>query len=143
MSKKALKLIEQAVQEARARGIVVWRGNGAIFDWTGPDKTLPIAVDVTGAVLLAMGKANSTWVYNGKTIFYGTGEPRERGWTKELQEYLGVGAWWWWRFFRGWSYSQQIEIALRNDNGEVVGWREDEVSKVANRMAKKLTTRQQ
>lgn len=140
MSKKALKLIEQAVRDAKEQGVVVWRGNGAIFDWTGPDKTLPKAVDCTGAVLMAMGMTKTVWTFQGRTYEHGAGRLRERGWTKELQEYLGVGAWWWWRFFRGWSYSQQIEIPVRNYSGEIVDWKEDDVSKVANRMAQKLTT---
>ena len=139
MSKQALKLIEQAVRDAKEQGVVVHRGNGAIFDWTGPDRTLPKAVDVTGAVLMAMGRANSTWVYKGKTIFYGKGEPRG-GWS-ELTEYLGVNTWWWWRFFRGWSYSQQIEVAELNKDGNIIGWKEDDVSKTAIRMAKKFTTK--
>lgn len=134
MSKRAQDLIEQAVRDAKSQGVIIWRGNGAIFDWTGPDKTIPRAVDCTGAVLMAMGQTR--WVSTDGKV-YGAGETRKGGWD-EVTGYLEVNTWWWYRWFRGWSYSQLLEVPIKNDKDKIIGWREDNVCRAAYNMAKRL-----
>jgi hypothetical protein len=88
-----------------------------------------------------MGYGKSEFTYNGKTEVYGTGEVRPKGWPLLVQKHLGVGIFWLWCWWSGWSYGNQIETAVFNDNGYITGWKEEEVSKLANKLAKRYTRR--
>jgi len=138
---RAFDLFEEAMREARAQGIKIVRQ--PMFDWTGlgEDRSKPKACDATGAMLIKMGYGRSEYTYNGKTEVYGSGEVRPKGWPLLVQKHLGVGVWWLWCFWMGWDYGNQIQVAETNDNGDVVGWRDEEVSKAAIKLAKKWVRR--
>jgi hypothetical protein len=135
----AFTAIEQAVVEARAQGIEIVRG-GCLFDWSGlgEDKSLPRACCATGAVLIQMGYGKSSFTYNGKIEVYGTGKERPEGWPLLVQKHLDVGVWWLWCFWMGWDYHNQIQTPVKDKNGDTIGWKDDEVSRMAIRMSKRL-----
>lgn len=141
MAKKqqALDAIEQAVREVRSQGIRIVRQ--PMFDWTGlgEDRSKPKACDATGAVLITMGYGKWSFTYNGRTEVYGTGKDRPTGWPLLVQEHLGVGAFWLWCFWMGWGYNTQMQVPVTNDNGDIVDWKDEPVSKAAIAMARKLT----
>lgn len=138
----AFKAIEKAVLEARAKGILIYRT--PMFDWTGlsdGDRSLPKGVDATGAVLLQMGYGRCEFTYNGKGDIYGTGEVRPKGWTVLVQKHLGVGVFWLWCFWNGWDNHRQIQVAEKDKNGDIIGWKDEGVSKEAIKMSKRLCSR--
>lgn len=130
---KAFDKVESALREAEAQGIRIVRM--PMFDWTdlGEDKSKPRSCDSTGAVLIQMGYGKS--VFDG--VEYGTGVVRPEGWLLEMQHYLGVGVFWLYAHWMGWGQSRQLQVAVTNDNGDIVGWKDEEVSKATIRMAKK------
>lgn len=133
----AFKAIERAVLEARAKGILIYRR--PMFDWTdlGEDRSLPKGVDATGAVLLQMGYGKSDF-YDAT---YGSGEVRPKGWPVLVQKYLDIGVFWLYSFWQGWDNGRTIQVAIKNDKGDIIGWKDDEVSKAADRMVKRLCSR--
>jgi hypothetical protein len=140
MAKKqhAFDTVVKAIAEARARGIHIVRQ--PMFDWIslGGDRSLPRACDATGAVLIQMGYGKSEFTYSGRTDVYGTGEVRPKGWPLLVQNHLGVGVFWLWCFWMGWGYSNQMQVSVTNDNGDIVGWKDEEVSREAIKLAKKF-----
>jgi len=135
----AFTAIEGAVAEARAQGIQIVRG-GCLFDWSGlgEDKSLPRGCCATGAVLIQMGYGKSSFTYNGKTEVFGTGKERPKGWPLLMQQHLDVGVWWLWCFWMGWDYHNQISVPVKDKDGNTVSWKDDEVSKAAIKMSKRL-----
>lgn len=138
MAKKqhALDAVQRAVTEARAQGIEIVRV--PMFDWTDLEEDRPRACDATGAVLIEMGYGAASFTHGLTTTVYGSGNVRPKDWPLLVQNHLGVGVFWLHCFWMGWSYNNQIQVAVLDDKGKHVGWRDDEVSKAAIRMAKKL-----
>ena len=140
MAKKqhAFQAFEQAVIEVRSTGVQIVRQ--PMFDWTelGEDRSKPRACDATGAMLITMGYGKSSFTYGGQTEVYGTGKDRPKQWPLLVQEHLGVGAFWLWCFWMGWGYNNQMQVPVTNDNGDIVGWKDEDVSREAIKMAKKF-----
>lgn len=132
--KHALEAVEKAVEKARAQGIEIVRQ--PMFDWTGlgEDKSKPKACDATGAVLIQMGYGKCEW--DGEVL--GTGEIRPEDWPLLVQHHLGVGVFWLHCFWMGWGYNNQIQVEVTNKDGAHVGWKDEEVSKAAIKLAKRL-----
>jgi hypothetical protein len=131
--RRAFDKVEEALRAAKAQGIRIVRV--PMFDWTdlGEDRSKPRACDATGAVLIQMGYGKA--VFDGKE--YGSGVVRPKGWVVEMQNYLGVGVYWLYSFWLGWDQGRQIQIAETNDNGDIVGWKDEPVSKETIKLAKR------
>jgi len=134
--KQAFEAVKRSVAEARTQGVEIVRR--PLFDWTGPSITKPKACDATGAVLLQMGLGASVVTYGGRVMTYGEGEPRPKEWPLLVQKHLGVGAFWLWSFWMGWAYDNQIQVAVTNDNGDIVRWKDEEVCREARTLARKM-----
>lgn len=117
---KQEKLLRQAIEAARDRGIKI--GRRATFDWAtpGPDGQ-PASCDATGAVLLHMGRPNMG-----------------PGWLKTFCEHLDVDAFWCWRFWMGWDSDYQVQVWVGDDKGR---WVDDEVSHFSRRLARELVSK--
>ena len=87
--------------------------------------------------MLSMGYGKSVLRYNGLEYVYGAGKERPKGWLGEVCEHLGVTGFWLRCFGLGWENIQVYNPEV-NDKGIVTGWKEDEVSKAAKKMAKRL-----
>jgi len=130
-------MIEKAVADARAQGIEIVRV--PLFDWTdlGEDRSKPRACDATGAVLLSMGLGGTAVTYNGKTDVYGTGR-RARSTRARTRRPRGASGPARANPWAGWDNGRVVQVPVKNDKGETVDWKDDEVSKMANKMAKRL-----
>lgn len=120
MSKsQAFSIIENAILVAKQQGIEIVRN--PLFDWTGPDKSIPKACDSTGAVLLTLHL-----------------EKRPKGWIYSLADHLGVNSYWIWCFWHGWDHGHIILNPIKNDKNIITNWSEDDISKNADKMAKRF-----
>jgi len=118
----AIKIILQAVHDARQQGIQIVRQ--PMFDWTGPEGfDKPKSCDATGAVLLSMG----------------FGHKRPEDWPVLVQKHLGVGVYWLYAFWMGWSYARELQIDI--GDGHIIEWKPEQVSKMANKLAKQHVRR--
>ena len=123
-------LIEEAIIYAKSRGVRINRG-GAIFNWCiqeSPYKCCtsdyPITCDAIGAVLLKMGKEN---LAHNKF---------QKGWLKEVCDYLNVDPFWIYRFCIGFDIGHQILIIkLTKDKKEK--FEKEEISYIGIRLANK------
>jgi hypothetical protein len=94
---QGLALIELSIKEAKAKGVEIMRGNGAIFVWSDSSK-LPVKCDAFGAVLIHIGEAVP-------------GFPE--GWLWRMCCALGVDTYWFWRFDQGFSYNHALTIITK------------------------------
>lgn len=118
-----LRLIEDAIREAKSRGIKITRG--AQFNWSGGQGDLPSACDAIGAVLIREGKAVR-------------GFPK--GWLWEVCQLLDTDTYWFWRFTMGWNYGQRIELLVPHPKKKDKMVRiKDEVSRQGDDLAKRYT----
>jgi hypothetical protein len=120
---KPLQLIEDAIKEAKSKGIKITRG--AQFNWCGGQNGMPSACDAIGAVLIKNGKAAPG--------FY-------KGWLWEMCQSLGTDTYWFWRFTMGWNYHQRIDLLLPDPKKKDKLMRvKDEVSRQGDDLAKRYT----
>jgi hypothetical protein len=125
---KPEQIIEDSIKEVQKMGIKIVRGPLFIF---GKEYEIQ-GCDCFGAVLIAHGKAE-------KFKFIGFPE----GWLKELcVDILGKDTYWFWRFNYGFNQGRPMEV-YREMKDPTSGKKrciyvEDEVSKSAVRMAKRL-----
>jgi len=118
-------LIEEAIIHAKSRGIRI--NKGAMFNWCGTTESQdPIACNAIGAVLLAMGKENLA--RNGF----------QKGWLDLVCDYLGVNAFWIYRFCIGFDSGHQILISkTTKDKKEIT--EKEEISSNGIKLASKYT----
>lgn len=90
-----LALVELSIQEAKAKGVEIIRGNGAIFRWLDSTSELPAQCDALGAVLIHIGEAHRDF---------------PEGWLWRMCCALGVDTYWFWRFDQGFSYNHALTI---------------------------------
>lgn len=131
MSKNREKLIRDALDAAKAKGIKIWPG--AVFDWTdkpfhlkeekfrvpGPSGDLPSACSAIGALELVLGRS----------------APGEKGYTKKVCDYLDVGGYWLYRFHLGFDRGRQLTYKVKVDKKLVE--KQCEVSRLGIRLRKK------
>lgn len=110
--KPALQIIGESCDKAEAQGIQLDRG--AMFDWTGPDKNVPVRCTALGAVLWAFDLATSA-----------------QAWT-HLKTILKVDDAWLYRFSIGWD--NRVGLLIVDHEFKVLG--KDTVSHAALSMTK-------
>lgn len=108
---KAEDLIVEALEAAQDRGIHIIRG--PVFDWCTPGdwhahRELPYACNAVGAILLILGKEQ---LVSPETGF-------APGWHRFVEEHLGVGSFWLWRFGQGFNGGYQITLTVEDKNGK-------------------------
>lgn len=120
---RALPLIELSIREAKAKGIEIVRGNGAIFTWSD-SSVLPVKCDAFGAVLIHTGEAQP-------------GFPE--GWLWRMCCALGVDTYWFWRFDQGFSYNHALTIITKKTTKSGDKWikKVDKVSRAGVALGKK------
>ena len=133
MSIKTQQLIEEAIEEAKIRGIRIERR--AVFDWVEWIKypyeykkaETPVACNAIGAVLLKMGKEGLTY-----PIFV-------PGWLDELCEYLDTDRWWLHRFSMGFAYGNRLTLHIygKKEKGKK-RVEKDDVSRYGDDLAKRV-----
>jgi hypothetical protein len=111
-------IIEESIQIAQNMSVRIVRE--PLYIWGHGD--LPEGCDCFGAVLIAHGKAFRDF---------------PPGWLKELcVDILGKDTFWWWRYNYGFNQGRALEL-FKEDGGSRIYF-EDDVSKNAARLAKKL-----
>lgn len=135
MSNKTQQLIEEAISEAKERGVRIERR--AVFDWVEWIKypreykraEVPVACNAVGAVLLKMGKENCPTFYPG--------------WLDELCQYLDTDRWWLHRFYSGFAYGNRITLHIygKKEKGKKHKKKveKDAVSRYGDDLARKVT----
>lgn len=132
MSKKRAEfLIEEAIEEAKKRGVKI--GRRAVFDWVEWIKypweykraEVPVSCDAFGAILLKLGKEELVC-----DVF-------APGWLDVIADYLGVTKLWLWKFSRGFDYGIVMVITTKTkDKKDIVD--KDKVSRYGNKLANKV-----
>ena len=119
---KGLALVELSIKEAKAKGIKIVRGSGAIFRWKiRPDGSwYPAECDALGAVLVHTGEAVP-------------GFPE--GWLWRMCCALGVDTYWFWRFDQGFSYNHALTIYTKKGDETIKSV--DKVSRAGVALGKK------
>ena len=117
-------LIETALTEVKSQGVKIKRR--ILFNWNSPDGTLsdiPIECDSLGAVLIAHNKASP-------------GFPK--GWLKTVCDILETDTYWLWRFWMGFDNGHPLTIIVKNTTTGKEERKEDTVSKLGVKMARKF-----
>lgn len=131
MSSKAEFLIEEAIEEAKKRGVKI--GRRAVFDWVEWIKfpyefkraKVPVSCCALGAVLLKLGKED---------LVCNNFAPN---WLDVIANYLEVDKLWLWRFSRGFDYGIEMTVTTKTkDKKEIVN--KDKVSIYGNKLANKV-----
>lgn len=109
----------------------------AMFDWTGFSFEKIIEQD---------GKEHEQKIFIpksctalGAVLFLSGKEFSKTPWS-DLQKLLDVNAHWLYRFTIGWGQRTILFAAITNQNGDIVRWAEDDVSRIARDLSKELIT---
>lgn len=113
--------MEAALYEVKSQGIKIRRR--ALFNWCGPNSNVPIECDALGAVLIINNKASP-------------GFPK--GWLKTVCQLLDTDTYWLWRFWMGFDNLHPLTIIIKNPTTGKEERREDQVSKLGVKFAKKF-----
>lgn len=110
--------IESSCLLARENGLFIMKS--ALFYWEGKNNDKLLGCDGTGAVL---------WMNNLQ---------KSHNRIEELCRLLEVDTWWLHRFWIGWSQNTTLSIVEDRGNNVIVVVGQDEVSKKASQLSKKV-----
>ena len=113
-----IKEIEEAIQEAKAKGVRIVRRHQ--FRWG--DGELPIECDAVGAL----------------QIKWGTAQPGfPRSWLRDFCKRTGKDTYWFWRFTQGWNYQNRLTITRKDPKTKEWITSVDKVSRLGDDLAKR------